>query len=87
MIYVSPNFARQLNAVYPPMDIYRGWSISFDNPPIPCRQFDWSATHPDYDPTPNHVDDGPGDDRIVHGRTREDVISAIDGWYAEQVTL
>lgn len=28
---------------------YKGWSISFDAKPIPARQFDWSATSPDYD--------------------------------------
>jgi len=28
---------------------YRGWTISFDYPPIPCRDFDWSATSPDFD--------------------------------------
>lgn len=30
-------------------DTYRGWSISHDYPPIPVRNFDWSATSPDYD--------------------------------------
>ena len=28
---------------------YRGWSVSFDPPPIPIRSCDWRATHPDYD--------------------------------------
>lgn len=28
---------------------YKGWSISYDLPPIPDRSMDWSATSPDYD--------------------------------------
>lgn len=28
---------------------YRGWAVSNDYPPIPVRDFDWSATSPDYD--------------------------------------
>lgn len=58
------------------VDTHRGWSISFDFPPIPIRDWDWSATHPDYD--------GYGDSRIVSGRTRNDVIAAIDAWHDEQ---
>ncbi|MGN7160853.1 hypothetical protein [Sphingomonas sp. SAFR-052] len=59
-------------------DRYRDWAISFDYPPIPCRDFDWSATHPDYDGA-----DDANDNRIVHGRTRDDVIAAIDAWFEE----
>lgn len=61
------------------MTNYRGWSISFDYPPIPCRGFDWSATHPDYDGA-----DDANDSRVVHGHTREAVIAAIDAWFEEQ---
>lgn len=68
-------------------DLHRGWTISFDYPPIPWREFDWTATHPDYDPTPVYGDDIPGDDRIVHGPTRESVIAAVDAWIAEEVEL
>lgn len=28
---------------------YKGWTISFDMPPIPARNFDWIATSPDFD--------------------------------------
>lgn len=28
---------------------YKGWEISFDMPPIPNRNFDWTATSPDFD--------------------------------------
>lgn len=58
---------------------YRGWLISFDCPPIPWREFDWSATHPDYDGAHDAHDY-----RVVRGRTRGDVIAAIDAWYDEQ---
>lgn len=57
-------------------DRYRGWMISFDYPPIPCRDFDWSATHPDYDGA-----EDANDNRVVHGRTRDDVIAEIDAWF------
>jgi len=61
-----------------PSNTYRGWLISFDFPPIPCRQFDWSATHPDYDGA-----EDANDDRVVHGATRDAVIAEIDAWIAE----
>lgn len=61
------------------MTNYRGWSISFDYPPIPCRGFDWSATHPDYDGA-----EDANDGRIVRGHTREAVIAQIDAWFEEQ---
>lgn len=84
-----PIFARILADFGAPVasDAHRGWRISFDFPPVPFREFDWSATHPDYDPTPVYADGPAGDDRIVHGRTREDVIAAIDAWHDEQVDL
>ena len=77
---LHPIFAGILAAHGAPVwDTHRGWTISFDNPPIPCRQFDWSATHPDYDDVSDHL--------LVHGRTREDVIAEIDAWHDEQVDL
>ncbi len=44
-------FAAAQLAVAPPADMWthRGWKISFDAKPIPCRDFDWEAVHPDYD--------------------------------------
>lgn len=85
---LHPIFGEILAAHFPVLaDTHRGWSINFDYPPIPCRDFDWSATHPDYDPTPIYADDGPSDDRVVHGRTRDDVIAEIDAWHDEQVDL
>jgi len=64
-------------------DTYRGWNISFDFPPIPVRDFDWSATHPDYDPAPQYADDGPSDHRVVHAASRETLIAEIDLWIEE----
>ncbi len=66
---------------------HRGWTISFDYPPIPCRNFDWSATHPDYDCDCDSDGFYCVAGAIVHGRTREDVIAEIDAWYDEQVDL
>ena len=59
-------------------DTHRGWDISFDYPAIPVRDFDWSASHPDYDGAPDA-----NDHRFVHARTREGVIEAIDLWIEE----
>lgn len=28
---------------------YRGWTFHYDPPPIPIRDFDWQAVHPNYD--------------------------------------
>ena len=80
---LHPIFGEIIAAHFPVLaDTHRGWWISFDYPPIPCREFDWSATHPDYDGA-----EDANDHRVVHGRTREDVIAAIDAWYDEQVDL
>ena len=61
---------------------YRGWSISFDFPPIPIRSMDWSATHPDYDAS---LEDGEWQDngKRVTAATREDLIKEIDAWIEE----
>lgn len=37
---------------------YRGWSVSFDPKPIPIRDCDWTATHPDYDASYEGEEDG-----------------------------
>jgi hypothetical protein len=59
----------------PCADTYRGWVIRFDYPPIPCRDFDWSATPADYD--------GEGDSRHVTARTRDELLVEIDRWHDE----
>lgn len=65
---------------------YRGWMISFDNPPIPMRDFDWSATSPDYD-----VDcDGDGffvcSGQQVHAVSRDALLREIDAAILEMET-
>lgn len=77
---LHPLFAGILaaHAPLPIADTYRGWTISFDFPPIPCREFDWSATSPDYD---CDCDDGGFSQcagSIVHARTRDKLLEAID---------
>lgn len=37
---------------------YRGWTISYDPPPIPFRGADYTATHPDYDASWEGEEDG-----------------------------
>lgn len=84
MAGLHPIFAQVLNSharvteIVTPRDTHRGWSISFDYPPIPFRDFDWSATHPDYDGA-----DDANDNRHVCASTREGVIAEIDAWCAE----
>jgi len=58
---------------------YRGWEMSFVHPPIPFRDWDWQATHPDYDGAPD-ANDG----RQVSAETRELLIAEIDAWFEEQ---
>ncbi len=43
----------------------------------------WEATHPDFDPTPLHLYDGPSDNRYVYGRTLDEVKTEIDEWIEE----
>lgn len=63
--------------------VYKGWQISFDMPPIPSRDFDWSATHPDYDASYEGEEDGwIASGGHVHAGTYEELIFAIDEWEA-----
>lgn len=76
---LHPTFAALLAAPCLPWT-YRGWQIEFEPREERCWAFEWSACHPCFD--------GPsGDDRIVHGPTRESVIAAVDAWIAEEVEL
>lgn len=62
---------------------YRGWKIGFDMPPIPCRDFDWSATHPNYDASYEGEEDGwVGTGGQVFAGTYEDLLAEIDAWEA-----
>lgn len=58
-----------------PRDDYRGWQIEHNPPPIPCRDFDFTATHPGFD--------GEGDTRQVWGASWDAVRAEIDDWHEE----
>lgn len=54
---------------------YRGWTIDYWPKPIPMRDFDYTASHDDYD--------GEDDHRIVTAKTFEQIKIEIDEWYLE----
>lgn len=63
--------------------VYRGWQIGFDMPPIPSRDFDWSATSPNYDASYEGEEDGwIASGGIVHAATYEELLAEIDAWEA-----
>ena len=63
----------------PKADTYRGWTISYDPPPIPIRDFDWTATHPDYDASYEGPEDGWVDNGLkASARTRDALLEEID---------
>lgn len=65
-------------------DTYRGWSISYDPPPIPIRTFDWRATGPNYDASYEGPEDGwVASGGSVSASTRDGLIAEIDAWITE----
>jgi hypothetical protein len=64
---------------------YRGWSISYDHPPIPIRLMDWSATHPDYDASCEGPEDGGwvSNGKSVTAGTLDELKAEIDVWINE----
>lgn len=69
-------------------DTHRGWLIGHDYPPIPWRNFDWTATSPDFDASYEGPEDGWVESgTIFHGASREAVIAQVDAWLAEEVEL
>ena len=63
----------------PDMWRYRGWRIDVDPKPIPIRDFDWTATHPDYDASWEGEEDGWVDNGLkVHAATYEELLAEID---------
>jgi hypothetical protein len=60
-------------------DTYKGWTISYDPPPIPIRDFDWRASGPNYDASYEGEEDGWVDNgEKVNAATREKLIAEID---------
>lgn len=61
---------------------HKGWEVRFDPPPIPYRDFDWVAVHPEYDAW---MEDGEeaSNGKIVHATTYAALIQAIDEWEAD----
>ena len=53
------------------------WTISYDPPPIPVRDWDYVGIHEDYDGAPTYSDEAPSDQRCVRGKSVEDVIEQI----------
>lgn len=54
------------------------WRVENSCPPIPVRDYDWCATHDDYDGAPDAYDD-----RAVYGKTKEAAVAAVEWWIAE----
>ena len=58
---------------------HRGWSISYDPKPIPTRDFDWEAVHPDYDASWEGEEDGYVSNGLaVNAATYKDLLLEID---------
>ena len=56
---------------------HRGWLIELN------WLNEWEATHPDFDPTPTYLYDGPSDNRIVRAKTLPELREEIDAWHEE----
>lgn len=62
---------------------YKGWSISFDCPPIPVCDFDWSAASPDYDTDCDQDGFYTCSGQTVYAATYEALLMAIEDAIAE----
>lgn len=61
---------------------YRGWEVRFDPPPIPVRDFDWVAIHPNYEgwmENGDYVSNG----LVVHAPNYSRLVAEIDDWEYE----
>lgn len=74
-----------IRAIYPfhhdqlPSQDYRGWSVHYDPKPIPIRNCDWTATHPDYDASYEGEEDGWIDNGLkACAATYEELCDEID---------
>jgi len=57
---------------------HKGWTISFDEKPIPSRAFDWSATSPDYDCDCDQDGFFVCSGLVVHAATYEELLQEIE---------
>lgn len=58
---------------------YRGWTISYDPPPIPVRDMDWHFIHPDFDASWEGEEDGYVSNGLAgYGASVEDCKAQID---------
>lgn len=81
---LHPIFSKALGPFAPMTDTYRGWTISYDPPPIPIRDFDWRATGPNYDASYEGPEDGWVDNgEKAEAPTRAKLIEEIDAWFEE----
>jgi hypothetical protein len=63
---------------------YRGWSISYDPPPIPWRGADYRAQHPDYDASYEGPEDGwVSNGKSVEAASIDELMREIDAWIEE----
>lgn len=64
-------------------DTYRGWTISYNPPPIPVRDCDWQAIGPVFDATLDG-ETFTGNGQSATAASREELIERIDEWFLDQ---
>lgn len=63
---------------------YRGFHIEYNPPPIPSRQFDWHATHPDFEADWKGEEDGwVGSHPSFNAPSEKELREEIDAYYIE----
>ena len=60
-------------------DIYKGWEISYNPPPIPVRSCDWVAMHPVYEAW-TEDEQWVSNGLCLHAPNREELLAEIDAW-------
>lgn len=63
---------------------YRGWNVHYDNPPIPLRSMDWSATSPDYEIDCDSESCWEVAGQRIRAATYDELVKEIDAAIAEQ---
>lgn len=66
-------------AARPVEKTYRGWSIHYDPPPIPTRDFDWRASGPNFDASYEGPEDGwVSNGQAVEAASYPELLAEID---------